>query len=97
VPVIDAAISLCQAGHVTGASARNWAGIGTQVRLASTLPAHAQALLTDPQTSGGLLIACAPTEVGPVLETLRSQGFAQAAQIGHLQARSALSPAIEVV
>ena len=97
VPLIEQAVGLCQAGHVTGASARNWAGIGAQIRLGATLPAHAQALLTDPQTSGGLLIACAPTEVGPVLDTLRGQGFAQAAQIGHLQARTEPALAIEVV
>jgi len=96
VPVIDEAIGLCQAGHVTGASARNWAGIGAQIRLAPGLPAHAQALLTDPQTSGGLLIACSPDQADPVLALLRAQGFAQAARIGQLLARSAPETAVEV-
>jgi selenide,water dikinase len=55
---------------VTGASGRNWAGYGAGVALGAGLPATAQALATDPQTSGGLLVACAPDSVAEVLSPI---------------------------
>ncbi|OXH82668.1 selenide, water dikinase SelD, partial [Burkholderia multivorans] len=69
---------------VTGASGRNWAAYGADVRLADTLPPVAQALLTDPQTSGGLLVACAPDAVDDVLACFRADGFDRAAVIGEM-------------
>ncbi|CAN5214133.1 selenide, water dikinase SelD [soil metagenome] len=82
LPVIDGVVELMGAGCVTGASGRNWAGYGSAVALGSGLPAHARALLTDPQTSGGLLVACAPSTVEAVLAIFAEQGFAQAGVIG---------------
>jgi selenide,water dikinase len=69
---------------VTGASARNWAGYGGDVRLPEGFGATDQALLTDPQTSGGLLVSCAPEAVGDVLAVFRRHGFAAAAEIGEI-------------
>ena len=77
---------LAAAGFVTGASGRNWAGYGDGVALDAGLPATAQALVTDPQTSGGLLVACAPDSVQDVLAVFAREGFAQAAVIGSVQA-----------
>ena len=71
-------------GVFTGASGRNWTSYGDSVRLADGLPAIARTLLTDPQTSGGLLVACAPDSVHDVLAAFRAEGFAQAAVIGEL-------------
>src|SRR5207245_2103886 len=45
-----------------------------------------QALLWDPQTSGGLLVTCAPQAVASVLSLFRDEGFASAAVIGQMQA-----------
>jgi selenide,water dikinase len=45
-----------------------------------------RALLTDPQTSGGLLVACAPGAVDQVLEMFRNEGFAAATVVGRLEA-----------
>ena len=45
-----------------------------------------QALLTDPQTSGGLLVSCTPASVDKVLDVFRRHGFGQAAVIGEAQA-----------
>ena len=45
-----------------------------------------RALLTDPQTSGGLLVACAADAVDDVLAVFRDQGFADAAAIGSITA-----------
>ena len=50
-----------------GASGRNWAAYGAEVRLADSVQAVDKALLSDPQTSGGLLVACAPEAVDQVL------------------------------
>ncbi|MCA8000505.1 selenide, water dikinase SelD [Burkholderia metallica] len=71
-------------GVFTGASGRNWAAYGADVQLADTLPPVAQALLTDPQTSGGLLVACAPEAVDDVLACFRADGFDRAGVIGEM-------------
>jgi len=73
------------AGVVTGASARNWASYGESVGLGSGLPEIARALLTDPQTSGGLLVSCAPDTVDQVLAIFRADGFDDAAVIGEMR------------
>jgi selenide,water dikinase len=72
---------LVRDGHVTGASTRNWDGYGHDVTLVSQ-DDTAQALLTDPQTSGGLLVACAPDAVDDVLAVFARQHFEHAAVIG---------------
>jgi selenide, water dikinase len=82
VPLLDNVRALAEAGVVTGASARNWMSYGSDVRLAPHLEGGARALLCDPQTSGGLLIACAESAVGDALELFRRAGFAQASVIG---------------
>jgi len=87
VPQLANVRALASQGFVTGASGRNWAGYGAEVRLPDGFDAADKALLTDPQTSGGLLVSCTPESVDRVLEVFRRHGFGQAAVIG--QARSA--------
>jgi selenide,water dikinase len=84
IPLLTDARELAAAGHVTGGSTRNWKGYGHLVDLTTHGPVE-QALLTDPQTSGGLLIACAPDAVEEVLESFRSEGFSRAAVIGEIE------------
>lgn len=84
LPWLESVVELAQAGMVTGASGRNWAAYGAEVTLASALPPLAQALLTDPQTSGGLLVSCAPQSVSVVLDCFRAGGFDAAAVIGEM-------------
>lgn len=86
VPLLDGVAAMVADGFVTGASARNWAGYGADVTLDASLPPAAQALLTDPQTSGGLLVSCAPDTVDEVLRIFRDEGFAQAAVVGRVEA-----------
>ena len=85
VPLIDAAAGFAQQGIVTGASGRNWAAYGASVALPSGAPAWQQALVSDPQTSGGLLVSCAPEAVDAVLAAFQADGFAEAAVVGTLQ------------
>lgn len=84
IPWLPRVRELAAAGFVTGASSRNWAGYGQHVTLQG-VDDTMRALLTDPQTSGGLLVACAPGAVAGVLERFRTDGFDQAAVIGELR------------
>jgi selenide,water dikinase len=86
VPLLPGARALAAEGFVTGASGRNWAGYGTDVALPAGFAAADQALLTDPQTSGGLLVACDAASVDAVLATFARHGFAQAAVVGEVRA-----------
>jgi selenide,water dikinase len=86
VPLLDGVAAMAADGLVTGASGRNWAGYGAEVALADGLPATARDLLTDPQTSGGLLVSCAPQAVDAVLATFRAGGFDRAGVIGRVEA-----------
>jgi selenide,water dikinase len=88
VPLIEGARSLASQGFVTGASGRNWAGYGAQIALPGAFAPEDQALLTDPQTSGGLLVSCDPASVADVLAVFRRHGFDAAAEIGEVLAPS---------
>jgi len=84
VPLLPGAIDLAREGTVTGASARNWTGYGAKVKLGARMGEAEKAILTDPQTSGGLLVSCAPEAADRVLEIFRAEGFGQAAVIGEI-------------
>ena len=86
VPLLDGVRALAAQGMVTGASGRNWAGYGADIGLSPGLSALDQALLSDPQTSGGLLVSCAPDAVDAVLAIFKQHGFAQATEIGQISA-----------
>ena len=82
VPQLTGVRELAAQGFVTGASGRNWAGYGADVRLPEGFAAADKALLTDPQTSGGLLVSCAPAAVDAELAVFRRHGFDTAVYIG---------------
>jgi selenide,water dikinase len=86
VPLLPGVRELAGQGFVTGASGRNWGGYGADVSVPANFAAEDQALLTDPQTSGGLLVSCDPASVGAVMDIFRRHGFATAAEIGAVQA-----------
>ncbi|MBL8538814.1 MAG: selenide, water dikinase SelD [Betaproteobacteria bacterium] len=85
LPLLPGVESLAAQGYVTGASGRNWAGYGSDVSLQGVSDVQ-KALLTDPQTSGGLLVACAADAVEAVMSMFREEGFGRAAVIGELRA-----------
>jgi selenide,water dikinase len=95
VPLLAGVRTLAAQGFVTGASGRNWAGYGADVALPAGFAAEDRALLTDPQTSGGLLVACTPATLDDVMATFRRHGFEQAAVVGQVRAASA-SPRLVV-
>jgi len=84
VPLLPGVQRLAAEGFVTGASGRNWAGYGGEVVLGDGLPATARDLLTDPQTSGGLLVSCEAQAADEVLRLFRDGGFGEAAVVGRV-------------
>ncbi len=86
VPLLTDARSLAAQGFVTGASGRNWDGYGAEVAVPAAFAAEDQALLTDPQTSGGLLVSCDPAAVADVLAVFQRHGFGSAAVVGQVAA-----------
>ena len=84
VPLLPGVKALAAQGFVTGASGRNWAGYGADVLLPDGFAAEDRALLTDPQTSGGLLVACDPAALDAVRSVFVRHGFDHAAVVGRI-------------
>jgi selenide,water dikinase len=82
LPVIPEALERVKEGTATGASDRNWKGYGHEVRMPAGAPDWKRKLVSDPQTSGGLLVACAPAAEKRVIEEFRREGFSAARCIG---------------
>jgi len=94
VPLLKEAAMLSEQGFVTGASHRNWASYGHDVTLPSGLPDWKRHLLSDPQTSGGLLVSCATPAAPRIVETIRKAGLPSATVIGRVESGK---PSITVV
>ena len=86
LPFLSAAADLAQQHCVTGASARNWASYAECISLPANFPDWRRDLLTDPQTSGGLLIACEPNRAAEITKTIIDSGYPQARIIGRADA-----------
>ncbi|MEO8598958.1 MAG: selenide, water dikinase SelD, partial [bacterium] len=89
IPLLPNVQQLAEQGFITGASGRNWDAYGHDVTLAKDITPTQQALLCDPQTSGGLLVSCDPAAVGEILALFAREGFADAAVIGEMTAGAA--------
>jgi selenide,water dikinase len=86
LPFLSQAGRLAQEGRVTGASHRNWASYGEGADLPAGLPDWQRHLLTDPQTSGGLLVACKAARAPDLLARITSTGYPAARIIGSVEA-----------
>lgn len=86
VQLLEQAERLAQAGFVTGASHRNWASYSEHIKLPAGLPDWRRHLLTDPQTSGGLLVACAPKRAEDIVRKIVADGYPHARIIGRADA-----------
>ena len=89
VPLLPGVQAMAADGFITGASGRNWEGYGADIVLGEGLPATAQDLLSDPQTSGGLLVTCDPSAAQQVLDIFREEGFGEAAVVGRMESGTA--------
>lgn len=94
VPFLAQAEVLAESGFITGASGRNWDSYGDGVILPRGLPAWRRALLTDPQTSGGLLVACKAERAVSIRSMIEEAGYPRASIIGTV---SDGEPAVEIV
>ena len=86
VPLLPGVLQLAEQGCITGASGRNWAGYGAEIALPDGFSPVQQALLTDPQTSGGLLVSCEAAAVGEVMAVFHRHGFDHATVVGQVRA-----------
>lgn len=86
VPLLSDVEALAHNGVITGASGRNWQSYGSEVSLPASFSPAQEALLTDPQTSGGLLVSCSPDSVSEVLEIFHQHQFIDARVIGKMTA-----------
>jgi selenide,water dikinase len=86
LPLLREAVSFAQHGIVTGASGRNWASFGDSVELPAGFANWQRDLLTDPQTSGGLVVSCAAERADAILQSIMEAGCPAARKIGHAQA-----------
>jgi selenide, water dikinase len=82
LPYLRDAATLAQKGFVTGASGRNWKSYDTSVTLPRETPEWERQLYCDPQTSGGLLVSCAPDHAEQLLKTIVAAGYPAARIIG---------------
>jgi selenide,water dikinase len=97
VPLLEGVQALAQQGFITGASGRNWAGYGAEVVLPAGFSSVDQALLSDPQTSGGLLVSCAPDALAQVMAVFKQHGFEDAVVVGGLAQEKGDKPLLRVV
>lgn len=97
LPVLPGVDELISRGFFTGASERNWQSYGPDVQLAQELSGHVRVLVSDPQTSGGLLACVAPDAAEKVLRMFHDAGFAHASMIGRMHALRATRAALRVV
>jgi selenide,water dikinase len=86
VPLLSETETLVRQGFVTGASKRNWLSYGSSVTLTESLEVWRQHVLTDPQTSGGLLVACSAEGADAILRRIIDAGYPQARIIGYAEA-----------
>lgn len=84
LPYLKDAATLAQNGFITGASGRNWKSYETSIELPAHTPEWQRQLFCDPQTSGGLLVACAPSRADELLKTIIAAGYPEAQIVGHV-------------
>ena len=84
VPLLSNVLQFAEDGIVTGASGRNWDSYSQDVVIPANFSAAQLALLTDPQTSGGLLVSCSQEVVEEVLDIFDQHHFLGARVIGQM-------------
>lgn len=84
IPIIAEALAHAKGGSMTGASHRNWQSYGDAVRFSAPVDDWMRNLLTDPQTSGGLLLAVESESADEIVDLFQREGFGDAAIIGEI-------------
>lgn len=87
VPIMSEVTKLAQQQVVPGGSKRNWKRVEGFVEKGEALTTDQIAILCDPQTSGGLLIAVSAKDATALQERLASVGTLAAADVGEFSDR----------
>jgi selenide, water dikinase len=85
IPLLTKAEELAEQGFITGASGRNWASYGEAITLPAGMPDWQRMLLADPQTSGGLLVACSAEKADDLVAAIRAAGYPLAGIVGSVE------------
>lgn len=86
LPILPHALEYAKKGYNTGAANRNWASFGDDVSVPDDMDQWKLNLLTDPQTSGGLMVSCPPDRADAVVKLFHDQGYGHATIIGDMNA-----------
>lgn len=85
LPIIPSAISYCKNGYSTGAGSSNWANFEDDITLSQNLDEWQRNILSDPQTSGGLLVSCAREKADEIVSLFKNQNYKYATIIGEME------------
>ncbi len=96
LPFIETAIQIAQQGTATGASKRNWLSYGNSIELPENTALWQRNLLTDPQTSGGLLISCTQEALTQVQNAIKTMQGNEGAVFGRMM-RTDSTGAVRIV
>ncbi len=94
VPLLPGALEAAREGMIPGGLKNNREFIGDCVAFATKVPEENRAMLYDPQTSGGLLIAIAPDHAERALAALQAHGV-HGKRIGRVVPKT--SPLISII
>ena len=89
LPILPSALEYAKQGYNTGAANRNWASFGKNITIPETMEQWQKNMLTDPQTSGGLMVSCPPERADEIITLFHAQGYSFAKQIGSMEAGAA--------
>ena len=89
LPILPSALEYAKQGYNTGAANRNWASFGKNITIPDTMEQWQKNMLTDPQTSGGLMVSCPPERADEIIALFHAQGYSFAKQIGSMEAGAA--------
>jgi selenide,water dikinase len=84
VPYVPAAWPLAEARVLPGLIAKTWRLLEPRSFVHPSVPEPLRSILLDPQTSGGLLLAVDPDDLGPLLAEMAHRGV-QAAHVGRVE------------
>ncbi len=85
VPVWHGVYEAAKAGFIAGGAGKNRAHLKGKIEFSRDIDSVQQAILCDPQTSGGLLIAVAADKAAKLVDLLRAAGTPSAAVIGAIE------------
>lgn len=94
VPVWPGVYEAALAGYIAGGAGKNRDYLKGKIEFARDIDSVQQAILCDPQTSGGLLIAVAANKVEALVDLLREAGTPCAAVIGAIEEQEERNGAI---